>query len=54
MISTRPSPLNDASVDVACGTLEVQATPPTGAKSMFAEWMVLDVGKLTRAAIEAL
>ena len=36
--------------------LEVQAATllPKGAKSMLEEWMALDVGKLTRAALEAL
>ena len=53
--SGRPSPLNDDPEDACGGMLEVKATTtlPTGAKSTLQEWVVLDVGKLTKAALEA-
>ena len=53
-ISRKPSPLNDASVDVSGGTLvDLAATVLSlDARSRLQERMVLDVAKLTRAAVQ--
>ena len=52
-ISRRPSPLNDASVDVSGGMLVVQATVLSLAAKSRVQRTVLDVAKLTRVAVEA-
>ena len=54
-ISRKTNLLNEDFADAPGGKLVVLAATmlATGAKSMFEEWMVLDVGKLTRAALEA-